>query len=58
VVCHGLKWIKIACYSLEKLQNSLGVATYRLDTNIPEPYSSLIPVIDGVQKILLESEKE
>ena len=43
--------------AVQDYDKPMGVATYRLDTNIPEPYSSLIPVIDGVQKILLESEK-
>ncbi|MCL2411457.1 MAG: PDDEXK nuclease domain-containing protein [Treponema sp.] len=44
--------------AVQDYDKPMGVATYRLDTNIPEPYSSLIPVIDGVQKILIESEKE
>ena len=44
--------------AVQDYDKPMGVATYRLDTNIPEPYSSLIPVIDGVQKILLGSEKE
>ena len=34
----------------------MGVATYRLGSGIPEPYSALVPLIDGVQQILLESE--
>ena len=33
----------------------MGVATYRLGNDIPEPYTALIPVIDGVQQILLEN---
>jgi predicted nuclease of restriction endonuclease-like (RecB) superfamily len=36
----------------------LGVATYRLGTGIPDPYKSLIPLIDGVQQIVLEGEAE
>jgi len=36
----------------------MGVATYRLDKNIPEQYQSLIPILDGVQKMISESESE
>jgi predicted nuclease of restriction endonuclease-like (RecB) superfamily len=36
----------------------MGVATYRLGKDIPEEYRSLIPIIDGVQKIISESEIE
>jgi hypothetical protein len=36
----------------------LGVATYRLGTGIPDPYKSLIPLIDGVQQIISEGETE
>jgi len=36
----------------------LGVATYRLGTGIPDPYKSLIPLIDGVQQIVSEGEAE
>jgi len=36
----------------------MGVSTYRLGKNIPEQYRSLIPIIDGVQKIISESENE
>ena len=35
----------------------MGVATYRLGTGIPEPYTSLIPLIDGVQQIMSEKAK-
>ena len=34
----------------------LGVATYRLGTGIPDPYQSLIPLINGVQQIVSEVE--
>lgn len=30
----------------------MGVAVYRLNSEIPQPYQSLIPLIDGVEKIL------
>ena len=36
----------------------MGVATYRLGADIPEPYTSLIPIIDGVQQILMENADE
>ena len=42
--------------AVQDYDKPMGVATYRLGTEIPEPYTSLIPVIDGVQKILLENE--
>ena len=42
--------------AVQDYDKSMGVATYRLGTEIPEPYTSLIPVIDGVQKIILENE--
>ena len=38
--------------AVQDYDKPLGVATYRLGTEIPEPYTSLIPVIDGVQQIL------
>jgi len=36
----------------------MGVATYRLGKDIPEQYQSLIPIIDGVQKIISKNEIE
>ena len=41
--------------AVQDYDKPLGVATYRLGTGIPEQYNSLIPVIDGVQQILLEN---
>jgi predicted nuclease of restriction endonuclease-like (RecB) superfamily len=41
--------------AVQDYNRPMGVATYRLGTGIPEPYSSLIPLIDGVQQILLEN---
>jgi predicted nuclease of restriction endonuclease-like (RecB) superfamily len=38
--------------AVQDYDKPLGVATYRLGNKIPEPYTSLIPVIDGVQQIL------
>jgi len=41
--------------AVQDYDKPMGVATYRLGTGIPEPYASLIPVIDGVQQMLAES---
>jgi predicted nuclease of restriction endonuclease-like (RecB) superfamily len=41
--------------AVQDYDKPMGVATYRLGTGIPEPYNSLIPVIDGVQQMLWES---
>jgi predicted nuclease of restriction endonuclease-like (RecB) superfamily len=42
-------------FAVRDFNKPMGVATYRLGGKIPEPYDSLIPVIDGVQEILLNS---
>lgn len=42
--------------AVQDYDKPMGVATYRLGTEIPEPYATLIPVIDGVQQILMENE--
>jgi predicted nuclease of restriction endonuclease-like (RecB) superfamily len=36
----------------------IGIATYRALRNIPEPYKTLAPVIDGVRRVLVEHGKE
>ena len=41
--------------AVQDYDKPLGVATYSLGTGIPEAYNSLVPIIDGVQQILLES---
>jgi len=41
--------------AVQDYDKPMGVATYRLGTGIPESYSALIPLIDGVQQILSES---
>ncbi|MCL2153684.1 MAG: PDDEXK nuclease domain-containing protein [Oscillospiraceae bacterium] len=41
--------------AVQDYDKPMGVATYRLGTGIPEPYVSLVPLIDGVQQILLEN---
>jgi len=41
--------------AVQDYDKPMGVATYRLKTGIPEPYKSLIPLIDGVQQIVLEN---
>jgi predicted nuclease of restriction endonuclease-like (RecB) superfamily len=40
--------------AVQDYDKPLGVATYRLGTDIPEPYKVLIPLIDGVQQIVSE----
>ena len=44
--------------AVQDYDKPLGVATYRLKTGIPEPYSTLIPVIDGVQQIIAANGKK
>ena len=41
--------------AVQDYDKPMGVATYRLKTGIPEPYKSLIPLIDGVQQIVAEN---
>ena len=41
--------------AVQDFNKPIGVATYRLSGEIPEQYKPLIPMIDGVQKILTES---
>jgi predicted nuclease of restriction endonuclease-like (RecB) superfamily len=40
--------------AVQDYDKPMGVATYRLRTGIPEPYAPLIPLIDGVQQIVLK----
>jgi len=44
--------------AVQDFNKPIGVATYRLGSEIPEQYKPLIPMIDGVQKILTESGHE
>ena len=44
--------VEIAVHDYNK---PMGVATYRLGTGIPEPYTALVLLIDGVQQILSDS---
>ena len=41
--------------AVQDYDKPMGVATYRLGTGIPEPYKELIPLIDGVQQIILKN---
>jgi hypothetical protein len=41
--------------AVQDYDKPMGVATYRLGTDIPEPYKALIPLIDGVQQIVTEN---
>ncbi len=43
--------------AVQDYDKPMGVATYRLGTGIPEPYKTLIPLIDGVQKIVLGNDE-
>jgi hypothetical protein len=36
----------------------IGIATYQALRNIPEPYKTLAPVIDGVRKVMVESKRD
>ena len=36
----------------------IGIATYQALRNIPEPYKTLAPVIDGVRRVMLEYKRE
>jgi len=42
--------------AVQDFNKPIGVATYRLGSEIPEQYKPLIPMIDGVQKILTEAQ--
>ena len=44
--------------AVQDFNKPIGVATYRLGSEIPEQYKPLIPMIDGVQRILTESSHE
>jgi predicted nuclease of restriction endonuclease-like (RecB) superfamily len=44
--------------AVQDYDKPMGVATYRLRTGIPDPYKSLIPLIDGVQQIILANGEE
>jgi len=43
--------------AIQDYDKPMGVATYRLGTGIPELYTPLIPLINGVQQILIENEE-
>ena len=38
--------------AVQDFNKPIGVATYRLGNEIPEPYRVLIPMLDGVQRII------
>jgi predicted nuclease of restriction endonuclease-like (RecB) superfamily len=44
--------------AVQGYSQSIGIATYRALRNIPEPYKTLAPVIDGVRRVLVEHGKE
>jgi len=41
--------------AVQDYDKPLGVATYRLGMEIPDAYKTLVPLIDGVQQIVMES---
>ena len=41
--------------AVQDFNKPIGVATYRLGSEIPEPYRVLIPMLDGVQRIISEN---
>ena len=44
--------------AVQDYDKPMGVATYRLGTDIPEQYKTLIPLIDGVQQIVTENTEQ
>jgi len=44
--------------AVQDYDKPMGVVTYRPGAKMPEQYKSLIPIIDGVEQILLENEGE
>ena len=58
LLCEEMKNKTVVELAVQDYDKPMGVATYRLGTGIPEPYSSLVPLIDGVQQILSDSEDE
>jgi hypothetical protein len=55
LLCQDVGSRTVVELAVQDYNKPLGVATYRLGSKIPEPYDSLVPVIDGVQRILLEN---
>jgi predicted nuclease of restriction endonuclease-like (RecB) superfamily len=54
LLCEDMKRTMVEL-AIQDYSKPMGVATYRLGTDIPEPYTTLIPLIDGVQQILLKN---
>jgi predicted nuclease of restriction endonuclease-like (RecB) superfamily len=57
LLCEEMKNKTVVELAVQDYNKPMGVATYRLGTDIPEPYAALLPLIDGVQHILSENEK-
>ena len=55
LLCEKVKNKTVVELAVQDYDKPMGVATYRLGNEIPEPYKKLIPLIDGVQQIILES---
>jgi predicted nuclease of restriction endonuclease-like (RecB) superfamily len=58
LLCEEMKNKTVVQLAVQDYDKPMGVATYRLGTGIPEPYAALVPLIDGVQQILSDSENE
>ena len=57
LLCEEMKNKTVVELAVQDYNKPMGVATYTLGTGIPEPYTALVPLIDGVQQILSENEK-
>jgi hypothetical protein len=55
LLCHEMNRTVVEL-AVQDYDKPMGVATYRLGTGIPEPYKALIPLIDGVQQIILDND--
>jgi len=58
LLCEEMKNKTVVELAVQDYDKPMGIATYRLGTGIPEPYTALVPLIDGVQQILSENESE
>ena len=53
-LCEELKK-PVVQLAVQDVSKPIGVAAYKTIRTIPEPYKTLAPVMDGVQKILAQS---
>ena len=45
-------------FAVRDKSKPLGIATYQTLRSIPKPYKTLMPVIEGVKRVLVESRKK